>query len=69
MYLSPYRPDDPRRVANLKLRPLRQTPEVINPTNFQLDPPTSFGCTGVEIGGLPLISKLLLQLAARMCFS
>ena len=36
---SPYRPDDTRRVANLKLGPLRQTPEVISPTNFQLDPP------------------------------
>ena len=54
MYISPYRPDDPRMVANFKLCPLRQTLEVINPTDFQLDLPTSFGSTGVEIGGLPL---------------
>ena len=54
MYISPYRPDDTRRVANLNLCPLRQTPEVINPTNFQLDPPLVLGPRGVEVGGSPI---------------
>ena len=39
VYISPHRPDDPRRIANLKLCLLCQTHEVINPTDFQLDPP------------------------------
>ena len=60
MYISPYRQDDPRRVANLKLCPLRQTPEVINPTNFQLDLPTSFGSTGSKSGVSHWLSKRLL---------
>ena len=34
--VSPHRPDDPRRVANLKLCPLRQTHELIFYSNFQL---------------------------------
>ena len=29
----------------------RQSPEIINPTNFELDPLTCFGSTGVEVGG------------------
>ena len=37
--ISPYRPDEPRGVANLKLCPLGKTTELINPTKFQLDPP------------------------------
>ena len=35
-------PRNPRRVANVKLYPLRQTAHVVNATNFpnfQLDPP------------------------------
>ena len=52
MYISSYRQDDPRRVANLKLCSLRQTPEIINPTNFQLDPPLVLAPRGVEVGGL-----------------
>ena len=42
VYISPRRPDDPRRLGNLKLCWIRQTPEVISPTNFQLDYPHLF---------------------------
>ena len=55
VYISPHRPDDPRRGANLKLCPLRQTPEIINHSNFQLDPPTSFGSTGGRSWGSPIV--------------
>ena len=54
MYISPHRPDDPRRVANLKLYPLRQTPYVVNPANFLVDPPLVLAHRGVDAGGLPL---------------
>ena len=54
MYISPHRPDDPRWVAILKLCPLRQTHEVINPAEFQLDPQLILAPRGVEVGGLLL---------------
>ena len=54
MYISPHRPDALRRAANLKLYPLRQTPDVSNLTNFQLDPPLVLAPRGVEVGGFPL---------------
>ena len=38
----------------MKLHPLRQTPEVINPTNFQLDPPMGLAPWRVEVGGSPI---------------
>ena len=50
MYISPHRPDDPRIVANLKLCPLGQTPELINHTNFQLDPPLVLAPRGLKLG-------------------
>ena len=53
MYISLYRPDDPRRVGNLKLRPLRGTPVIINLTNLQLYHRTSFGSTGGRSWGSP----------------
>ena len=62
-------PRDFRRVANSKLCSLRQTPEIINPTNFQLDPHQFWLHGGVEVGVSQRLSKLLLQLAARMCCS
>ena len=43
-------------VGNFTLYPLRQTPDIINPTNFRIDSPpivlAPWG--GVEFGGLPL---------------
>ena len=54
LYFTPNRPDNPRRVANFKFCPLRQTSEVVNPTNFQLDPLTSFGSTGGRSWGSPI---------------
>ena len=46
--------------------PLRQTPDVINPTNFQLDPPIELAPWGSKLGVSQWLSKRLLQLAARM---
>ena len=54
VYISPYRSDDPRGGCKLETLPLRQTPEVINSTNFQLDPPTSLGFTGGRSWGSPI---------------
>ena len=54
VYVSSHRPDDPRRVANLKRYSIRQTPEVINPTNFQPDPPLVLAPRGVEFGAHPV---------------
>ena len=48
VYISPHRPDDLRSVANAKLYPLRQTPEQVNPTDFQLDPPIVLAPRTVE---------------------
>ena len=40
----------------MKLRPLRHTSEVVNPTNCQLDPPIVLARLGAggKVGGLPL---------------
>ena len=55
MFISPHRPDDPRMVANLKLYTLFQTPEVLSPTNLQLDPPpNNVGSTGIKVESLQL---------------
>ena len=35
VYISAHRADDPRRVANVKLYPLRQTYQIVYATNFQ----------------------------------
>ena len=50
MYISPRRPDDARRVANVKLYPLRRTPTLVNPVNFRVDPANIVGFTGVKVG-------------------
>ena len=49
-YISPHHPDDPRRVANVKLCPLRQTPEVIILANFQLALPLVLASRGSKFG-------------------
>ena len=59
--------DDPQRVANVKLYPLRQTPKIINLTSFQVDHPNSVGYTGVKAGVSYWLSKRLLQLEAWIC--
>ena len=68
-YISPHRPDDPRRVSNVKLYPLRQTPEIVNPTNFQFDRPNSVGWLHGVLSWLVvsrLISERLLRPAPRI---
>ena len=47
-------PRRPRRVENLKLYPLPQILEIINPINFQLNSPMMLAPLGVEVGGLQL---------------
>ena len=38
VYISPPSHKRPQKIANVKLYPLRQTPKLVNATNFQLDP-------------------------------
>ena len=40
------RADDLRRVSNVKLYPLRQTPETVHPANVRVDPPGGLCSTG-----------------------
>ena len=67
VYVSPDRPDDPRGVGSLKLYPLRWTPNVLYPTNFQLAPPNSVGSTGDRSWGLPLTFQTTPTTSSRCC--
>ena len=54
VYISAHHPEYPRRVPILKRCPLRQTTEVINPTNFHVDAPLVLAPLGGRSWGFPL---------------